>query len=182
MSFITAPVMALAGAATSAFGSILGGEGQAGAAEFNAAVARQNAAVAQQQGQAAIEAQQRDYARKMGSMVASYGASGVEVDSGSPLEAVADSARMATLDSLTLKYNADLRAAGYQNTAMMEDMKAKTARTSAMLNAGSNLMTGYGKYLGMTGTAIPGIGYGEAGTAAGTAMVSDGTGMLVAAL
>lgn len=150
--------MLIAGTGAAAFGSVMQGEAQAQASEYNAAVARQNAVIAQQQGAAAVQAQQRDAARKIGSMVANYGASGVQTDSGSPLDVLADSAAMATLDSLTLKYNAALKAAGYQSQATLDNMQAETASTSGVLNAGASALKGYSMYTAFSGNAIPGFG------------------------
>ena len=157
MSF-SAPTMMLAAAGVKAFGSVMQGESQARSEEFNSAIATQNAAIARQQGVAAVQAQQRDAARKIGSMVASYGASGVQTDSGSPVDVLADSAAMATLDRLTLKYNYELKGAGFENQAAMDNMSAKSARTAGVLNALSGATDSYGKYQSMKGTPIPNLG------------------------
>lgn len=124
MSFLLKPI-----------GSIYQGEANAAAANYNAQVAQQNAAIARQQGVAAVEAQQRDAARSQGRAIALYGASGVSGDSGSPLDVLADSARMAELDKLTLQYNAELRATGYDQQASLNFFKEKTSRTSGYINA-----------------------------------------------
>lgn len=144
--------------ALSAAGALLQGESQAQSAEYNAAIAKQNATIAQQQGVAAAQAQQRDAARKIGAMVANYGASGVQSDSGSPLDVLADSAAMATLDNLTIKYNYALRSAGFESQATLGNMQAQSARTSALFNAGSSLAKGYGSTIPFGGNAIPGLG------------------------
>lgn len=120
-----------------AVGSLVRGESQAVGYEYRAAIARQNAVIAQQQGVAAVEAQQRMAARRIGSMVANYGASGVQTDAGSPLDVLADSAAMATLDKLTLEYNYKLRAMGFEQQAATDLMGAKAARTSGYINAGT---------------------------------------------
>lgn len=140
--------MLIAATATKAVGSIIKGEGQAAAYEYNARVAQQNAIIAGQQGRAAEEAQQRDTVRKIGSMVAAYGASGVQTDSGSPMDVLADSARMAELDKLTLRYNYALKAAGYQSQAQLDLMGAQTSRTSGYLDAFASGTQGASIYAG----------------------------------
>ena len=157
------------GTGASALGSVMQGEGQSQASEYNAAIARQNAIIAQQQGAAAVQAQQRDASRKIGTMVANYGASGVQTDSGSPLDVLADSAAMATLDSLTLKYNYALKAAGYGSQATLDDMQAKTSSTSGVLGAVGTGLNGLSKGLSMYkdfgGNPIPGFGgYSSSGS------------------
>lgn len=140
MSFILKPI-----------GSIYSGQAAGAAADYNAMVAQQNAMIAQQQGEVASQAQQRDAARKIGSMVANYGASGVQTDTGSPLDVLAESARMATLDNLTLKYNYDLKARGFMAEATLDQMKAKNARTSGYLNAATDVADSASKMIPMFG-------------------------------
>lgn len=132
-------------------GSIYAGQASGAAADFNADIALQNAAIARQQSAAAVQAQQRDSQRQIGHMTAQYGASGVQSDSGSPLDVLAESARMATLDSLTLKYNYDLRALGAESQAMLGRMEAKTARTSGYINAASDVADSANKMIPMFG-------------------------------
>ena len=160
MAFLipVAPLIAAVGAGVSAIGAINQGEANANSAEYNAAVARQNAAIAQQQGAAASEAQKRDAARKMGAALANYGASGVQTDTGSPMDVLADSARMATLDNLTIKYNYALKAQGYQSQSLLDDSNASNSRTSSILNAGASVIKGAAAYTSMSGNAIPNFG------------------------
>jgi hypothetical protein len=134
MSFDPATIL-IAAAATKAVGGLIAGEGKAQAQEYNATVARQNAAITLQQGEAAVQAQARDAARTQGRAIAAYGASGVQTDSGSPMDVLADSVRMATLDQLTTKYNYDLKALGYNNQATLSEAGAKYSRTSALFGA-----------------------------------------------
>jgi hypothetical protein len=117
------------------FGNILQGQAQKLSADYNAQIDQQNALVAQQQGVAAAEAQQRDAARKIGAGIAAYGASGVQGDSGSPIDVIAESARNATLDNLTVKYNYALKGIGYQNQAALSEAEGEYASTASILNA-----------------------------------------------
>mgnify|MGYP000013338213 CR=1 FL=1 len=140
-----------------AIGSYNEGEATAQSAEYNSAVARQNAEIAGQQSEAASQAQQRDAARKIGASIAAYGASGVQTDSGSPLDVLADSARMATLDNLTLKYNYALKARGFQSQASLGDAKAANARTAAVLNIINDAEDTAARVMG-GGSPIPSFG------------------------
>lgn len=123
------------------WGKLIEGENKAIAYEYNAKVARQNAEIARQQGVAAVEAQQRQAARVMGSAMASYGASGVQMDVGSPVDVLVDSARMAELDKLTTQYNYALKAVGYEANAKLDLLGAKSARTSAFFDAVNSAVT-----------------------------------------
>lgn len=125
------------------FGNIIQGQGQKLAADYNATIARQNAEIATQQGVAASEAQQRDAARKIGAATAAYGASGVSTDSASATDVLAESARNAMLDNLTLKYNYTLRSQGLRNQAALSEAEGEYASTASILNAGSGGMKDY---------------------------------------
>lgn len=117
-------------------------EYNANIADYNAGIALQNAGIARDQGQALMESQQRDAARTLGTLKANAGAAGITSDSGSPVEALMDSARMATLDKLTILYNADLAARSFEAQSTSNTMQAglyrqsaKNARTSGAIRA-----------------------------------------------
>ena len=141
------------GSFTKAFGSLIQGEGTAQANEYNASIARQNQIIAYQQSEAAVEAQQRDAARAMGAAIASYGASGVQSDNGSPMDVLADSARLAELDRLTIQYNYQLKALGFDQQAKLQKMAATSARTASYFQAAEDLTPKFGA--GGSGTPIP---------------------------
>ena len=126
------------------FGPLIEGENKAISYEYNAKVARMNAEIARQQGIAAVEAQQRQAARAMGSMRAAYGASGVQME-GSPVDVLVDSARNAELDRLTVQYNYALKAVGYEAESKLDLLGAKSARTSSYFKAFDNAVkAGFG--------------------------------------
>lgn len=127
------------------FGPLIEGENKAISYEYNAKVARMNAEIARQQGIAAVEAQQREAARAMGRAMAGYGASGVQMDSGSPVDVLVDSARNIELDRLTVQYNYALKAVGYEAESKLDLLGAKSARTSSYFKAFDNAVkAGFG--------------------------------------
>lgn len=176
MSYVAvgvAIVSAVAGAATSAISSSQQADAQKKAAEYNAQVARQNAEIAKQQGIAQSQAQDRAARAKMGQMKAAMAASGVDPGVGSPLDVLADSARMSKLDNLTILWNAQTKAAGYGNNANLDDMlaasaqsKADSATTAGIINGIGAVAGGaskaYGSYVGGTETTASSYsgGYG----------------------
>jgi hypothetical protein len=153
-------IISATAAGVGAVGMVRQAQAQASAADYNAKLAKQNAAVSEAQGLAAAEAQQRDSARKMGSAMANYGASGVQLADGSAEDVLADSARQSTLDNLTLKYNARLKTLGFLDQAGLDEANSKNAMSAGYLNATSSLLSSagsmYGKYGGTGGgTKIP---------------------------
>lgn len=147
MAFLAAIGSAVMGAA----GAEQQGQSQAAAARYNAQIAEQNAEVAKQQGVAAGEAQDRASRMKIGSMVASYGASGVDGGSGSPMDVLAQSVRMATLDSLTTQYNYALKAQSYRNQAGLDEANAKNSLIAGDINATASVFKGVGNAIPMFG-------------------------------
>lgn len=143
MAFLAGPLMAVA-AGAQVVGALTQSSAQAGAARYNAQVAQQNAAIALDQGNAAAAAQNREARRKIGAAIASYGASGVDGSSGSPMDVLADSVRAATLDNLTVQYNYKLKALGYENQATLDKASAKNYETAGVLNAVGSAAKGFG--------------------------------------
>lgn len=147
---------AIGGAGIGAFGAKASGDAAAAAAManaqmdmFNANIAAQNAQSAASQGRAEKQAVQRSAARTIGNEIAQYGASGVAADSGSPMDVLAESARLAALDSLTSQYNTALKVRDFQNQQKLDQMAAaagvqaaQSASTSSLFNAGGAVMQG----------------------------------------
>ena len=110
--------------------------------KYNEAVAQQNQQITAAQGVSAAETQSRESQRRIGAATAAYGAAGVDLSTGSPLDALADSARMSTLDNLTLKYNYGLKGLGFENQATLEGQSAKNNQTAGYMNAAGALLGG----------------------------------------
>lgn len=151
-----ATAVLVASAVISAYGAIRAGQAQSAQAKYMGQVAQQNAIAANQQGAAAADAQHRDAMRKLGLMQANYGASGVDQSTGSPLDVFSDAVGQSTLDNLNTKYNYQLKALGYQNSASLDSATASDATTSGYLNAaGSLLGSGGNLYRRYSGTGTP---------------------------
>lgn len=152
------PALSAIGTAVSVVGAFSQGRQSSDAAKYNAKLAEQNAVTARQQGAAQQEQQRKMAEKKIGSMAAAYSASGVSYE-GSPLDVLAESAGNAELDYQTIKYNTELRAMGYNNTASLERSKASNAMTSGYMNAASSMLKGAGSLSGPTVT--PKADYGN---------------------
>lgn len=146
-------------AVVTAYAAVRAGQAQSAQYKYKAAVDQQNADAANQQGLAAQAAQRKDAMRKLGLMQANYGASGVDQSTGSPLDVFSDAVGQSTLDNLNVKYNYQLKALGYQNSAGLDSAASSDASTSGYLSAAGSLLGGAGKtydrYKG-TGTPVAG--------------------------
>lgn len=132
---VYAAIFTASAATVSAVGAIRQGQAAAASANYNAAVARMNEDAANSQSIAASEALQRDQQRRIGAATAAYGASGVQLSDGDPADVLAESARAASLDLATLKYNYRLKGLGYQAQANLDESNAKNSRTAGVLGA-----------------------------------------------
>lgn len=135
------PYMAMVSPVMQAYGAIRASQAEAAAARYNEEVGKSNAASAEAQGEAAAQQMERDTRRKLGAMMAGYGASGVQLADGSPADVLADSARSAALDRLTMKYNYKMRALGYTNQANLDAMGADRAIEEGRMRAASILLS-----------------------------------------
>ena len=119
--------IAAASLAATAGGTVLqaAGQGQQAAAQAgqanylsqvarnNQIVAQRNADLARQQGEADAQRLQLRTAQLAGSQRAALASQGGDVDSGSPLDIQADTARAGTTDAATIRGNAALKAYNY---------------------------------------------------------------------
>jgi len=135
------PYIMLAGSVMSAVGAVKSSQANAQASLYNEAQSKINASAIEAQGDAATEQQQRDTQRRLGSMVAGYAASGVQLSDGSPADVLADSARSAALDRLTMKYNYKMRALGYTSQANLDSMASKNYLEAGRIGAASALLS-----------------------------------------
>lgn len=142
MSGFEIPLL-FAATAASAGASIMQGQAQKQAADFNARVAEQNAVIARQQGQADAERHDRMTRLRRGAAVASAGGSGVTLDSFDDL--LADSAMQEELDRLTIIHNADLAARGFTNTATLDRAAGRQAVIGGYTSAAGALLSGGSK-------------------------------------
>lgn len=117
-------------------------------ADYNAAIAQRNAVIARQQAQVDVEAQQRDKTRRLGAIVAAYGASGVTME-GSPLDVLEASAVEAEREKQNILYKGELRALGFFDEAALNTMAGENARRRGNATATNILLSGGAKVAGM---------------------------------
>lgn len=148
--------MAAVGTVMTAAGQAQQGAASAAQANYQAQVARNNQQVAEwnaqralQQGQVDEQNQRFKSAALMGSQRAALASQGGDVDSGSPLDIQADTARAGEYDAQTIGNNAALKAYGYRvqaaNTgadANLDDFKAGSAMAALPYSVGSSLLGG----------------------------------------
>ena len=139
------------GTGLQAFGQIQQGQQQAAALRYNAAIAEQQGRYARDQARIDADTAATDARRRIGAAAAGFGASGVELGSGSPLDVLEFSAAEAERQQQLIQYRGDVRASGYEAQAGIDRFSASNAIRSSYLAAGSSLLQGGLKVAGRTG-------------------------------
>ena len=159
---------ATVGTTIQAIGTLASAGAQYQSAQYGKAMAEQNAKIAEQQGLASLRQgalEQERIARRarqiQGQQRALYGASGVDISSGSPLEIQASTEYMAAQDKALVRYNAELKkwgfdveSANYKAQAQQYGNMGKSAIVGGLLGAGSTILNGsgvLGSKLGLNG-------------------------------
>lgn len=154
----TAVVVGIIGASVGAYSAIQAGQAQKAAADYQAQVAANNATIAGMNANAAIsegnqklQAAQEQAAQHQGMIRAAFGASGVDLDSGSALRdqqgvAEVDSLNQATITSNAARSAWNFRNQGEDASASEElDMeKGNDAATAGYMSGFSTLISGAG--------------------------------------
>jgi hypothetical protein len=105
----------------------------------------------------------RDFQQEQGARTAGFGASGVDVNSGSALDILADNAAVAALDAKMIRHNADMEAYSYREQArkqrvgaMQERNKARWAVQAAEIQKQAGLLNAAGSMAKMGGSMMGG--------------------------
>ncbi|HLG87055.1 MAG TPA: hypothetical protein VKZ79_07650 [Alphaproteobacteria bacterium] len=134
-------IAAIAAAGVAAVGSIASGVAQSNAAKYNAEVEQQRAQEAEQQAEAQAAIDKQNTARKMGQAEAAYGASGVDPNSGSPLNVMSDLATQGELTRQLTLYQGKIGAIADLQQGALDKLQGQNALTSGIVGAGSTLLT-----------------------------------------
>jgi hypothetical protein len=157
MCDITAGI-ALASALLGAAGSIQQGNAAAAASKYNAKVSDMNARISDRRALDALERgkveeqnKRREIAQFKGRQEAAMSANGVDLNFGSPLDTLVDTAVMGELDALTVRSNSAREAYGFKVDAANKVADANLSR----MNASAQTTSGY---LTAAGTLLSGVG------------------------
>lgn len=124
--------------AVSAYSAYQKDQANANAAGYNAQVGEVNKGLA-------LRDQSRQSQLAMGRARAAYGASGVQIATGSPLDVLADAASQSEYDKLKIRFN-------YDSRINLDRNQEQNYRTSSVLNAVSAGARSYGSSIPMFGS------------------------------
>lgn len=175
---ITAGVVATTVATTAlgVVGSVQQGNAAAAAYEYQAQVAQQNSRIAQNNAamerQAGLEEARRQRIKTIlaiGQQKVGMAAGGVDIATGTPLDALEDTASMGELDALMLQHDAEKRAVNYEieaanfsNQSNLDMFSSSNSRKSGYINAAASGFKGVSSAIGsIAGLGGFGIGSGS---------------------
>lgn len=129
------------GAGVSALSSISAGNFADDIGAFNQASLNKQADARIESGK--VEEQRHRYkiADFKGKQQAAFGASGVDVSSGSPVDILSDTAAVGELDALTIRNNAEADAFSLRVAGQGEALKGKLAKRQGFGNAVGSILT-----------------------------------------
>jgi hypothetical protein len=130
----------VAAAGVSTYGQVQAGNYQKAVANENAKIAEQSGALALQRGAAEAGIRRMKAGQEIGQARAQLGTTGIALESGGGLEAIADARMMSELDVETVKNNAAREAWGYKVGAMNSRAQGELALTSSRYGAASTLL------------------------------------------
>ena len=138
----------LGGAAINALGSVAQGNAAKAQADFQSAVEKNRAAQTKQVATVNEQDFRRDQSRALASRRAAMGASGINIDTGSPLLTSVDFAREIELQAQRIRYGGDVAKTRLEEQASLIRAGGQSDQDAGYLRAGSSLLTGFGRMYG----------------------------------
>tara|TARA_R100000808_G_scaffold11492_1_gene29440 strand:+ start:1183 stop:1683 length:501 start_codon:yes stop_codon:yes gene_type:complete len=149
----------MASAGISAGASLLAGQQAMAAGRYQQSIADRNAQVYNNKANQAIvmgEYNVKQFENRFASLQSAtemaFLKSGVVTSEGTPIEVMKNNIAEAELEKENIKYNAKIQSDDYKESAVLSRMegdlamyRARSARTSAILGAGSSLLGAYGQ-------------------------------------
>lgn len=136
--------MMVAGIGMSAYGQYAAGQQAAATADYNAKLQERQAQTDEQRAVIASRRQADEASRRMSSLRARMGASGVKPTSGTALAVLGEQAKQSSLENLTIGYEGQIGAAQKRQQAAATRTAGKSKKLAANIGAGTTLLTGFG--------------------------------------
>ena len=148
--------MMAAGTVVSAYSAYQQGKIQRDLNNYNAQIAENNKILAEQKYALDLKEHQKRYRRLLGKQRVSYAKSGVAIE-GSAIDVIEEGAIDSAWQVAIMKYNRDVKKAGYTASAQRSKFVGESAYYTAKWNTAGTLLTGgsqtynYGKEEGLFG-------------------------------
>ncbi|MEM6898462.1 MAG: hypothetical protein AAF583_01645 [Pseudomonadota bacterium] len=156
-----AAIGSVVGGAVTAASTIIGGKASARAAEYNAQVQQNNAIIARQKadqerrkGDVDVVRKQREVAQIVGDQKVAFGAGGIELSTGSPLELLVSTVEQGALDAEIIRFNAETRERDLRFEADNLDSQSELTRASGRSARTGSIFGGLGTLLSNSSQAV----------------------------
>lgn len=140
-----ATALQVAGTLAGAGASIIGGVQSNNVAQHNAKVATNNTQAERQRAAYEADLTRENVRRVVGAQRAAGAASGLDITSGTPVAVLGDTAKQGEMDVLARLYAGESAGVAYENDARRMRAEGKAARGAGFINAGTSLLSGFGK-------------------------------------
>lgn len=161
-------------------GAMSAGQGQKAAADYSASIKQQQATAAIAESNENARRQNIAAQKQLGGMRAGIGASGIQLEGGSAMDVLGESAQNAALDNLTIKHQGEMKAWALRAGANLDMMKGEQAETAGNFAAAGYLLKGISGVAGGMGGGGGGGGDAMSGAEGGEAMAGEGGGAAAA--
>lgn len=135
----------MAGVAMTAVGSIQQGRAAKKQGEYNAQVSENNAVRARNRGTEKENQYRAKTALLKKQQEAHFGASGVDLNSGSPADILAETDKFGEIDALNIRQNTTDEVDGYLSDADFSRLQGSNAQSAGNIGAFSSLLDGAGQ-------------------------------------
>ena len=125
----------------SAYGSYSAAKDQADAYKTNSANAQREAAYQQKRTQYLLEQHRTETEKLKGYQKTGFSKAGVKSDTGTPMDVLKDTAKLAEIDANIIRYGGELNKTNALSEAKMYRSAASSTQTAGWLNAGATLLT-----------------------------------------
>lgn len=146
------------GTAVGAYGSIQAGRQAEAVGEYNAKVAENNATAARQAAGYEAGLIRERTRRVVGAQRAAGAASGLDISSGTPVAVLGDTAEQGEMDVLARLYSGEAAATASVNDAAVQRAQGRAQRQAGFINAGTNLLSGFGRMAARRNTPYSPLG------------------------
>ena len=141
-AIIASTVVAAAATSVSAYSAVAAGENAKETADYNAEMQRRAAHDAVVRGEIEASEKRQQAKRIIATQTAGFAANGVNINSGSPLDVLTETAGMGELDALRTLNNAQRHASGLTANADLVQAQGKQQQTAGYYNAAGTALSG----------------------------------------
>lgn len=134
-------VVSLGATALSAYGSYRSGKDAEDAYRYNERISEREAAFQEQRTRYLLDQHEAETKKLKGFQKTGFAKAGVKTGSGTPIDVLRDTDKLAEIDANIIRYGGDIRAQSAYDEAKLYRRAGRSEMTAGLLNAGGTLLT-----------------------------------------